>query len=139
MAVSFHILPRHGLVYVRYEGFADLDESMRAFAEYARHPGARPGQKQLVDLSAVTDFDLDYAKLMALQAQKAGVFAATPAETLIVYLAPTEVSRTMAHLVRRSWEPFTAVVPVIAESEAEALELLGAGNSRLSELLEEAG
>ena len=71
MPVAFRILPRSGLVYVRFEGRLLIDEIMDAFQEYTRHPDARPAQKQLVDLSRVTSVSWDYVKLMKLQALKA--------------------------------------------------------------------
>lgn len=125
MSVSFRIFPNRGLVFVRYAGFARLDDTLAAFAEYARHPDCRPGQKQLVDLSGITGYEADFTKLMEIQAKKADVFAAEGVETLMVYFAPGQKLRDLAQLVMRSWEPFDSVVALIQDDEAQALELLG--------------
>lgn len=125
MSVSFRIFPRRGLVYVRYTGFARLQDTFAAFGEYMQHPDCRPGQKQLVDLSEVTGFEPDYAELLKLQAMKADIFAAGGGETLIAYYAPNDAVLRMAELVVRSWEDVPGVVPLVMQTEAEALAVLG--------------
>ncbi|MCA0871991.1 hypothetical protein LCL97_14220 [Seohaeicola saemankumensis] len=135
MPVSFRILPNRGLVYVRYEGFAKLDDSFAAFAEYAQHPDRKPGQKQLVDLEQITGMEKDYAKLMALQAAKADTYVEGGAQTLLVYYAPNELSYGMARMILRSWEPIRSVVPVIQQTEAGALEILGQREHSFAEML----
>ena len=135
MSVTFKIIPGRGLVYVRYEGVATVEDSLRAFGEYANHPDCRPGQKQLVDLSGITAFDKDFPKLFELQARKADVFMADGAQTLLVYYAPDELTYSMARLVERSWEPFPSVVAIVQQNEADALELLGQTEKKFSELL----
>ena len=138
MPVTFHIFKDRGLVYVKYEGFARVEETMCAFGEYAQHPDCRPGQKQLVDLSGVEGFERNYAELMKLQARKADVFNDGAAQTLIVYYAPNPEVYEMALLVERSWEPFPAVVSLVQQNEADALALLGQPESSFAELLESA-
>lgn len=135
MSVSFQILPERGLVYVRYQGRVCLDDTISAFADYARHPDQRPGLKQFVDLTAVEEIETDFAKLMAVQAQKAGTFMEGASETLMVYLATTSLSQKMAQMIVRSWEPFPAVVPLVIDDEAEALSILGLPVSSVAELL----
>jgi hypothetical protein len=138
MPVSFKIFRDRGLVYVKYEGFALLDESARTFAAYAAHPEFRPGQKQLVDLAGVTGIEKDYVKLFALQARKADVFLGTGVQTLLVYYAPTEISLNMAEAVIKSWEPSGAVIPLVQEDEAETLQLLGQPERSFDALLQAA-
>ena len=71
MPIDVRILPKRGLVYVRYEGGISVPETAEAFGAYMQHPDMRPGQKQLIDLTRVTDWDRDFAGLMRLQAGKA--------------------------------------------------------------------
>lgn len=139
MPLSYRILPHRGLVYVRYEGFARAAESARVFAEYAADPDCQPGQKQLIDLSAVTGFDHDFPTLIELQAQKVDAFVRGAAETLLVYYAPQKVAYDMTRLVLRSWEGVDAVVALVQQDEAEALALLGQPERSMVELLEAAG
>jgi len=125
MPIDFRIIPARGLVYVRYWGLATLDESFDAFARYARHDGFRPGQKQLVDLAAVTDYETDYARLFRLQAEKADVFMPSGAQTMIVYYAPTPLSFRLATLIRQSWDDIDSVVATVLTRQDEALGVLG--------------
>lgn len=137
MPLSFRILMNRGIVYVRFWDHVTPDECFVSFADYMRHPDCRPGQRHLVDLSAVTTFQKDFAKLMALQAFKAEQFIGQPTETMLAYYAPTEPSRQLAALVVRSWEGFDHVVPRVFASEAEALTFLGQREARISDLLAE--
>ncbi len=118
MPVSFRILPKHGLVYVRYEGHQRMEESLRIFSEYARHPDRRPG------------------KLFELQAKKAEVFMDPGVQTLLVYYAPTKLAFDLALLAERSWRPFSFVVSLVQETEADALSLLGLRERSLDQLLQ---
>ncbi|GHE02384.1 hypothetical protein U879_20215 [Defluviimonas sp. 20V17] len=139
MSVSFTILPRRGLVYVRYEGFVHPDDTQKALAAYSRHPDRAPGQKQLVDLAAVTGYDADYARILQIQAQKAETFLEQGRQTVLVYYAPTRIAHEMAAIVRRSWEGLDGIVMRTAGTEAEALEILGQPECSLTELLAGAG
>lgn len=134
MTVCYEILEEAGLVYVRYEGFARIAETMAAFQSYLEDPGFRPGQKQLVDLSRVTGWERDYAALLEIQAKKAEGFLRGP-ETILVYYAPNPAAREMANVVQRSWEDLDAIVAVVQDSEAGALSVLGFPQTRFDELL----
>ena len=138
MPVSYRILPARGLVYVRYEGYARLDDTFEAFARYSRDPDARPGQKQFVDLSRLTGFERDFARLMELQANKADVFHGHHAQTLVLYYAPTPISRDIARHVVRSWRDVPSVIALVQDSESEALALLGLSETSISQLVERA-
>lgn len=133
MPVSYHIYSDIGLVHVQYSGFAKLDESFESIGQYLRDPGFRPGQKQLIDLGGVTGFERDFPRLLALQAKKAEVFD-SGTQPLVVYLAPTETARAMARQITRSWEALGVIVPVVQESEADALTVLGLRQQRLADL-----
>lgn len=135
MSVSFRILKSRSMVYVRYQGRVDIRESMELFGEYARHPDCQPGQRQFIDLSEVTEIERDYTAIMEMQAMKTDVFMAGGAQPIIIYYTPTDFSRSMAGLIVKSWEPFSAVVPLIIEDEAEALNILGLKEKSISQLL----
>lgn len=135
MSLTFQILPSRGLVFVKYQGFLKVADTFAAFGEYMQHPDCRPGQKQLVDLADITGFEKDFANLFALQAKKVEVFARGGIETLIVYHAPTRASRDMSRIILRSWEPFDGVIPLIQDTEAGALALLGQPEQSFDELL----
>jgi hypothetical protein len=125
MTVRFHIFPEHYLVYVQYRGVMRISESLEAFSTYAAHPQARPGQKQLVDLSRVTDFEADYAEVMKMQMKKAEVFVQGPHQTMIAYVAPSKMTLKISRLVISSWEPINGVEARVLQSTSEALHVLG--------------
>jgi len=139
MPVAFRILPRSGLVYVRFEGRLLIDEIMDAFQEYTRHPDARPAQKQLVDLSRVTSISWDYVKLMKLQALKAGYFCGRDSQTLKVYYCPTKLSLRISKVILRSWDGVSPVVPILQQHEDGALSVLGLRQDCVSNLLADHG
>ncbi len=136
MPVSFHILPARGLVYVRYVGFARLEETMMAFGQYMQDPRARPGQKHLVDLTDVSGMEHDPTGIMAMQARKADHFAGTGEQTLIVYLAPTRIGFDLARMAAKSWEGLNMVIPLVQQDETQALALLGQPETHVAQLLE---
>jgi len=140
LPASFRILPERGLVYVRYDGFVTLDDSFRVIAQYMDAPLRRSGQKQLIDLSAITGFEFDFVKLMGLQARKADIFRpADGVQTLLVYFAPHDESFAMAKLILRSWRGVPSVMATIQRHESEALDILGQPERRMEELLSAAG
>lgn len=133
MPVTYRIHRDIGLVHISYTGFAVLDDSFAAIGRYMRDPDFRPGQKQLVDLSGVTGYEKDFAKLMALQARKVEAFSDGPA-SLAVYYAPTEPGLSMARLIARSWRELGVIVAVVHDDEAEAMGLLGLPETSLDAL-----
>ena len=135
MPATMRILPQHGLVFVRYVGVATLQDTMRVFSEYLSHADFRPGQKHLVDMSEVTEWDGSYVDLMSTQAHKAEAFVNQRSQTLIAYYVPTEVGRTIGQLVVNSWEPFPSVVPILVDTEETALSTLGVDCTSFAQLL----
>ncbi|MBR9843001.1 MAG: hypothetical protein GYB25_07565 [Rhodobacteraceae bacterium] len=135
MSVTYTILKEHGLVYVKYKGVVRIKDTMETFARYAGDPDCRPGQKQFVDLSKITEVEQDFAKLMEIQAKKAEVFMAGGAQTIMVYYAPTALGQRMGGIIVRSWEPFASVVALVIDSETEALSVLGLRETRIDDLI----
>lgn len=135
MSITFRILPDRGLVYVRYSGRVRIDDSMTAFADYMRHPDCRPGQKHLVDLSAVTSYERNFSRILELQALKTEHFVGQPVETLLAYYAPTAEAQQMAALVLRSWEGTDHIVARVLLTETETLAVLGLSESTIDDLL----
>jgi len=136
MPIEFRILPDRGLVYVRYEGHISFDETGRAFGAYMQHPDMRLGQKQLVDLARVTDWDRDFTQLLKLQAGKADAFLGAGHEVHFVYYAPSEHTQQMARMVLRSWDDVPGVIPLLAETEADALQVLGQPEQTIDAMLQ---
>ena len=135
MPVKLNVFASRGLVYLRYDGFVKVAEAVASLEDYKAHPDFHPGHKHLADFSRITGFEHDYVKVFALQAEVAAALVRDGYEILLVMLATTDPGREIAHLVRKSWEGVTTVVPITAETEAQALALLGQPESSTSDLL----
>lgn len=125
MPVSFRILKSLGLVYTRYKGFTRMSDCGEMFQSYTRHRDFELGQKQLIDLSGMTGWDKDYVQMMQIQAQKTDVFMDSRAQILIVFYAPSDLSRHAAQLGMHTWDACQSVVPIVQETQANALAILG--------------
>ncbi|OWU83879.1 hypothetical protein ATO6_15795 [Oceanicola sp. 22II-s10i] len=137
MPVTYRILPRRGLVYVRFEGHARVAESFEALGRFAQDPLFRPGLAQLIDLSAVTGFEPDYVALFRLHAQKTEMFVPQAAETVNVYIAPTEPAQRLSHQILKSWQGIPGLVHRVVASETEALHILGLDARSIAALMAE--
>ena len=135
MPVEFQIFPKRGLVVVRYSGFATVNDTLTATEAYISHPDYVAGQKQLVDMTDVTGFEKDYVRFMEMQARKTERLVRSDLQSLVVYIAPTAVSRDLSAMFVRSWNDIGSVVPLVQDSEAEALALLGQPEETLDILL----
>lgn len=139
MPVTFRILPRSSLIVATYTGFASIDETTVAAEACARDPAFSPHLRHLVDLRAVTGYERDFPRFLAMQARVMDSFRFQPNELMIVYLSPTPVAQAMAAMVNRSWDGL-AEGPIlrIVLTEDEALALLGLGATSLAAVLAEA-
>jgi len=135
MPVEFKILPKRGLVVVRYSGHAAVEDTLTATKAYISHPEYSAGQKQLVDMSGITSFERNHVQFMKMQAEKAERLANSGLQSLVVYFAPTAVGQDLSAMFIRSWIDVDAVVPLVQHSEAEALALLGQQEETLDILL----
>ena len=134
MPLTYTIMPDLNLVYVRYQGFADLSETLRVFGEYSADPQFRPDQKHLIDLSQVTDYERSFTQMVKTQAAKADTIMESKNPTIMVYYAPTRVSQAMARSILKSWDGLGVTVGRTARDETEALSMLGLGQTRFAEL-----
>lgn len=136
MPVTYQILPRHNLVYVRYSGAMMVEDSLKAFDTYARDPNARPGQRHLVDLSRITDMERDFTRIMQLQATKGAELAMRETETLMVYFANTPLSLRAAALAKNGWSVSQGVIAVVFEREDAVMSALGLPCETIDDMLQ---
>jgi len=133
MPVSFRLVPRYQLIVVTYTGKAVLAETVEKAKLCAEHPDFHPAMRHVIDLSAVTEVERDYASFFAMQARLMETFQSHP-EQMYLFIAPTRVAQELAQMVRRSWEGLDWAMVRIVADEAQALELLGLSASSLQEL-----
>jgi hypothetical protein len=115
-----------------------VEDSLKAFGAYAKHPDARPGQRHLIDLSRITDMERDFARVMQLQATKGADLAMRETETLMVYFANTPASLKAAALAKNGWSASQGVIAIVQETEEAALAALGLAAASINALLDEA-
>lgn len=132
MPVTFRILPAHSLTYVRFSGQVDLNETFAGFEDYTRHPDFRPHQSQLIDLTEVRDYERDFSRIMELQAHQTDTFLGGKTPVHLIFVAPDDMTQSMAMAALRSWKNLHAVVPLVLPSLAQACEVLAIDPSELS-------
>ncbi|MGH1369282.1 MAG: hypothetical protein ACRBCL_11765 [Maritimibacter sp.] len=103
---------------------------------FMRHPSYRPGLKQLINLSDITDWERDYTEFLKFQAEQLVLFEGTTMPTMMVCIAPTQMTRQVASMVLKSWDVVSEVISVVVTHEDEALQVLGVGASSLAELVQ---
>lgn len=135
MALTFRILPRHNLVYVKYSGHMSIAESYEKLAEYQAHPAYSPEQRHFVDLSDATSYDTDPTALMKMQAEKIDVVTLSETPLILAYFAPHEVAMAAARATLRSWEGLDHVVPVLCDTLDAMFDVLGLPVTSLDDLL----
>lgn len=134
MSTNFQIIPDRGVVVVRLSGRALMDDCLCAAEAYARHPAARPTQPLLIDLSAVTSHETDYVKILKAMAQLPDYLGRSGSERMVVFVAPSPLARRISAVVVRAILSMPGGVARIAQSESDALEILGLPERKLSEL-----
>ncbi|SPF80767.1 hypothetical protein [Pseudoprimorskyibacter insulae] len=125
MPVDYKIIPQQGVVFVRYSGFARMEETGRALGQYLQDPSYVPGQKQLVDLSEVTEVEHNFPQLMEMQARKLDIFLSDKGQTLIAYHAPNDISLGMSEMILKSWDGISGIVARVFRTEEDCLQFLG--------------
>ena len=136
MSVTFKVLPEHNLVYVHCAGSVTVAESISAFDSYRAYPDTHPGQSQLVDLSDVVEYERDFTRIMSLQAHQVDVYMEAESPVFLIYVAPNDLTRTMAMAALRSWQNLPGVIPLVLSSLDEALTVLSLDKHDLAGALE---
>lgn len=132
MPLSYQIFADQNLNVVRYQGYVRAEETLEVFYTYLEDPDFQPNQLQLVDLTHVTGAQVDLEKMLAMQAEKVKRLLPNGGRIQMMVLAPNDVSRAMASLVQKSWEPFPADVMICETSQADALRQLGVESEKFA-------
>ncbi len=136
MASFFRVLPEQSLVYARYSGAITIDDYLYVVEGVMKHPDFRIEFKHLIDLTNLTEINLEYVKVMKAQARIAGMVADSNSDILSVVVAPTPVALAAAKMVLRSWDNLdTPVVRRIVTDLSEAATLLGLRKNSMPKLL----
>lgn len=125
MPLSFRIYRDLNLVFVAYEGLMSIAETRRELSAYRTHPDFSPTQNHLLDLRRVTDWERDFPRLMAMQAEGIDMFTPGTTPPYLVYFAPTKVGQDAAMACIRSWDDGSVIIPRLTTREDDALQILG--------------
>ncbi len=134
MPSVFSILKDRGIVIFHSSGFFTVAEGRNVLDAYRAHPDFDVAHKHLLDLARVSSYEHAYLDMVALQARIVDIVVPEGHETLLVMYAPTKVARELAALIRKSWEGVSHVIPVIAETESDALDLLAQPERNIGEM-----
>jgi hypothetical protein len=118
----------------RLSGQVRIEECVDAAAAYSRHPETRPTQPVLIDLTAVTGYETDYVKILQAMARLPEYLWHRGTERLLVCLAPHALSRQISAAAARAILEIPEGIARIAQTEADALEILGLPERRLCDL-----
>lgn len=136
MPGSYTILPAHGIVCVEYHGTATLADATSLMRQYVADPARMPGQRQLIDLSRIDDWEKDFVGLMQYQAQAvADVFAPHDGMMMVIF-ANTPPGVSLGQTFVQTWSAVDGALVSLQTTEAEALSVLGQTESQISELLD---
>lgn len=136
MPINITIFETMNLAHVRFQGYATAAESSDAFQAYLNHPKSRPDQNNIVDLSRVTEFDPEYAKISQFHAQMDAGVAFVKATPIYVHIANTPVSKRMAQLTMNALSVSPNITVRVVETEEHALEVLGLPYKTMAQLYE---
>ncbi|MBV7410002.1 hypothetical protein [Maritimibacter sp. DP1N21-5] len=138
MPGSYRILPGQGIVYVEYRGKATLSEAKSLLNQYSTDPERRMGQRQLIDLSRITDWEKDFLGLMKYQADSAARIFSPHGTMMMVIYAPTGPGKDLGRHLVQTWSAVSGAVVTLQVSESAALSVLGQPEKRIAELLAKA-
>ncbi|WP_172293785.1 hypothetical protein [Pseudoruegeria sp. HB172150] len=92
------IIPRLGLVYTRHHGRVDVPSMRDAFLRSTSSDAFRPGMKRLVDMSDVTEVDIDFNAMMRRAQDVQQYFDRLQVWTRMCLFAPNALSYGMARM-----------------------------------------
>lgn len=124
-----------GVAYFRYTDHVTISDGDSAMAAYRAHADFDPRQKQFLDFSGMTSFEIGYLEHMAFQAKLAGTMTTQHSDILVVFYAPTELAMEVAMMSSKSWDGVGSVVVRIAQTESDALAFLGQRETSLRDFL----
>ncbi|WP_204114125.1 hypothetical protein [Shimia biformata] len=107
---------------------------MSGISDFRENPAFQAGLSQILDLTDVTEFERDFAKIMSLQATQVEALTGADAPAYFIFIAPNELTQAMANSALKSWREIDAVVPLVLNSLQDACDVLGLDISELADV-----
>ncbi|THH36196.1 hypothetical protein E4Z66_14195 [Aliishimia ponticola] len=135
MPIEFFTSLDLDLVFARWWGVVD-DSAVRVnFMNYLGDPNYRPGRPELIDLSQIKRFDIDFAAtrglIQTVNRQVPGEIVHTPT----IVWAPSDGSYGMARMFQQLAEITDGIVVKIFRDERAALDAAGQSHESIADLL----
>lgn len=134
MPSKLTIYPQHNLAFVVHSGSLTVDDVSGMFRSFETNPDARPGLLMLVDFTALDRFEGDVMDFLKLQMTASEIFQTGQQEQIMCFYCPPGPNSRLARSIANAWEAVPGVRPRLAETEAQAISILGLGVNRLSEI-----
>lgn len=125
MAYQSRIWPDHRLHVLSFSGRLNAAIINEATAAYFASSRFSPDQNQIIDLTAVDDYDLGFSSLMSVIRFKVPYMAKLDRTVRYVLLSPTETDFGMARMYQQMTDSHYAFGILTARSWPEAMRLVG--------------
>lgn len=125
------------LLYARWSGFVTFDEFKATFASYLSDAHYKPGRRELIDGSRLSDFDINFktarAALRIVNAQAPGI----QVKTQTVLWVPNEEIYGLGRMYQQLAELEGGIQVHLFDQEEDALDALGLPCRTVESLLSE--
>ena len=121
MPIEFRTCLDLDLVYARWWGIVDADVFLDNFARYLADRHYRPGRPELIDVSGIERFDLDFARIRTLLLDVNLQVPGTVVDTRTVIWAPEDAAFGLARMYQQLAEHAAGIQVEIYREEAAAL------------------
>lgn len=125
MPSEYRIFPEDGLVVLRLNGQITMAGVREMFESYLRDPIANPQDDFLVDLSAVTEFDIDFQAMLAYVSQSEQNAPARAPGTKTAMLAASDVAFGISRMYQSLAEGRLDHEIGVFRTRSEAMTFLG--------------
>ena len=138
MRSSFVIFPSRNLIYVRHHGYSTAAEVLDCLDAIHCHRDFNFGQNFLSDCSGIVEYERDPFTILETQLVIADRFDPALPQTVQCLYATDGPGRDLVIRIARSWSVVSHVKTRLAETEEQALSILGQRETTFAAFFESA-
>ena len=135
MGISYKYFPERFLMFIRLKGHVNQRDIFRYLSKFEKDAQWDRGCRELIDFSGLTDLDLSFEEMRAVRLRQETYYTSVREPVLCVIHAPEDTAFGMARMYQQLVSMTGDQVVQIANTEAEALSLLGQSETGFRELL----
>lgn len=139
MPVEYLISRDLDLVYARWWGRVDIDLVRANFMAYLSDRNYRPGRPELLDVSGVTEVDLDFQRVRLILRAVNDQVPGERVHTRTVLWAPDDAAFATGRMYQQLADYAGGISVEVYRDEAEALAALGLPHACIAELTRTGG